>query len=85
MLGSLESGAEGAITGGRGVKVSPGDFYIGRGCMNQISPENCQIPGNSEQNSQVWTQRQGKPGAEGTAGRLPPSSGGYIWEVACFI
>lgn len=85
MLGSLGSGAEGAVSGGRGVKVSPGDFYTVRGCMNQISPENCQIRGNSEQNSVGWTQRLGKAGAGGTTGKLPPSSGSYIWEVSCFI
>lgn len=84
MLGSLRSGAEGEISGSRGARVSPGDFYIVRGCMNQISPENCQISKN-EQNSTVWTQRLGKPGAGGTTGKLSPLPGGYIWEVPCFI
>lgn len=58
MLGSLGSGAQGEVPGGKGAKMSLGNFYIMRGCMNQTSPENCQIPGKSEQNSTAWTQRQ---------------------------
>lgn len=84
MLGSLGSGAEGAIFGGRGAKVSPGDFYIVRDCMNQISPKSCQIAGNSAQNSVVWTQRLGKPGAGDTTGKFPP----FTWGLdlgRCFI
>lgn len=76
MLGSLGSGVEGAISGGRGAKVSPGDFYIVRGCMNQISPKSCQIPGNSAQNLVMWTQRLGKPEAGDTTGKLPLLPGG---------
>lgn len=49
MLGCLGSGGAGVISGGGGVKVSPGDFYMVRGCMSQMSPESCQTPGNCEQ------------------------------------
>lgn len=79
MLGSLGSGAQGEVPGGKGAKMSLGNFYIMRGCMNQTSPENCQIPGKSEQNSTAWTQRLGIVDCEQLTLQKAPS---YMLEIS---
>jgi len=77
VLECLGSRAGGAISESGGGKVSPGDFYTLRGCMNQMSPESLQTTGNCEQNNRCAARGEENQGL----GLKPESSLLRLWVM----
>lgn len=61
--------------------MSPGDFCVVRGCMNQTSAESCQMHGTcKQQQKNVYGGRRRKARAGVAAGEQPSSFVGYWWS-----